>query len=133
MLCAMMREPFAGSPELAGRCREFSADRGYDQEGLKKELWDDYGVRPLIDTWPLWREERMRFLIRLFPLANTGQSGHPFYLFCDGPVTGRGLPWPETAGHGADSPPDHAIHRDNVAGDIVPLVTRLPFPGLITL
>jgi len=45
-------------PELAERCGEFSADRGYDQEGLKEDLWEDYAIRPLIDTRLLWREEK---------------------------------------------------------------------------
>ena len=58
VLCAMVKELFAEVPELAERCGEFSADRGYDQEGLKEDLWEDYAIRPLIDTRLLWREEK---------------------------------------------------------------------------
>ena len=58
VLCAMVKELFAEVPELADRCGEFSADRGYDQEGLKEDLWEDYAIRPLIDTRLLWREEK---------------------------------------------------------------------------
>ena len=58
MLCSIVRELFEGSPEQAGRCREFSADRRHDQGCLKKDLWEGYGVRPLIDTWLLWQEEK---------------------------------------------------------------------------
>ena len=40
---------------LAGRCREFSADRGYDQEALKRWLGDAHRIRPPIDIRLLWR------------------------------------------------------------------------------
>jgi len=52
----MIDELFAASPALQDRCQDFSADRGLDAGGLKKKLWDDYQVRPLIDTRELWRE-----------------------------------------------------------------------------
>ena len=42
---------------LAQRCREFSADRGYDQAELKRWLWDAHRIRPLIDIRMLWRED----------------------------------------------------------------------------
>lgn len=49
---------FEQSPELAARCRDFSADRGLDSGKLKARLWDEYRIRPLIDTRELWREEK---------------------------------------------------------------------------
>jgi len=55
---SMVEEVFEGSPELARRCRTFSADRGLDSGPLKAKLWDDYQVRPLIDTRERWREEK---------------------------------------------------------------------------
>ena len=58
VLCKMVKELFAQVPALGERCREFSADRGYDQGGLKASLWEDYAIRPLIDTRLLWREEK---------------------------------------------------------------------------
>ena len=42
-------------PALAQRCREFSADRGYDQAELKRCLWDEHRIRPPIDIRLLWR------------------------------------------------------------------------------
>ena len=42
---------------VAGRCRDFSADRGLDSGALKARLWDEWRIRPLIDTRMLWREE----------------------------------------------------------------------------
>ena len=44
-------------PALAKRCREFSADRGYDQAELKRWLWDAHRIRPPIDIRLLWRED----------------------------------------------------------------------------
>ena len=46
------------TPELAKRCRDFSADRGLDSGGLKEKLWDQYGIRPLIEPRELWKQER---------------------------------------------------------------------------
>ncbi|MYJ52127.1 MAG: transposase, partial [Gammaproteobacteria bacterium] len=56
--CGVWGFSVAEEPELEKRCREFSADRGYDQEGLKKELWERHGVRPLIDTRLMWQDEK---------------------------------------------------------------------------
>ena len=52
-LTALLRD----EPALARRCSEFSADRGYDQEELKRMLWEDHAIRPLIDIRMLWRED----------------------------------------------------------------------------
>lgn len=57
-LRAMIHELMQESPQLAERCRDFSADRGLDSGKTKALLWDDYRIRPLIDTRELWREER---------------------------------------------------------------------------
>ena len=58
VLSGMVADLFAQTPLLAQRCKDFSADRGLDQEALKAQLWDEYGIRPLIDTRELWREEK---------------------------------------------------------------------------
>ena len=58
VLRRMIRATFAETPELAERCKDFSADRGLDSGETKALLWDDYRIRPLIDTRELWREEK---------------------------------------------------------------------------
>ena len=58
VLSEMVRGLLAKDRDLAGRCSDFSADRGLDGGPLKKMLWDDHGVRPLIDTRLTWREEK---------------------------------------------------------------------------
>ena len=57
-LRALIEETFEQTPELAARCQDFSADRGLDCGETKALLWDDYRIRPLIDTRALWREEK---------------------------------------------------------------------------
>lgn len=57
-LRAMIKELFAETPGLAQRCGDFSADRGLDSAETKALLWDEYAIRPLIDTRELWREEK---------------------------------------------------------------------------
>ncbi len=47
-----------GMAEIAQRCETFSADRGLDCTKTKRMLWDDYRIRPFIDTRQLWREEK---------------------------------------------------------------------------
>ena len=54
----MIRETFSQTPTLADICKDFSADRGLDCGKTKAMLWDDYGIRPLIDTRLMWREEK---------------------------------------------------------------------------
>ncbi len=54
----MIRELMGETPELAERCRDFSADRGLDSGQTKALLWDEYQIRPLLDTRQMWREER---------------------------------------------------------------------------
>ncbi|MDE0291569.1 MAG: transposase [Candidatus Dadabacteria bacterium] len=49
---------FAKDSELKNRCRYLSADRGLDSGPLKKKLWEDWGIRPIIDSRELWREEK---------------------------------------------------------------------------
>ena len=57
-LSAMIKRLFAEDRGLAERCADFSADRGLDSAEIKKTLWDDHSIRPLIDTRLLWREEK---------------------------------------------------------------------------
>jgi len=57
-LRAMIGETFEEIPELVGRCKDFSADRGLDSAQTKALLWDAYQIRPLIDSREMWREEK---------------------------------------------------------------------------
>ena len=58
VLAAGVEDLFAAEPELASRCEDFCADRGLDSAALKERLWEGHGVRPVVDTRELWREEK---------------------------------------------------------------------------
>jgi len=57
-LRSMIKETFEETPQLAERCDDFTADRGLDCGETKALLLDKYGIRPVIDTRELWREEK---------------------------------------------------------------------------
>ena len=43
---------------MADRCDDFSADRGLDNVPQKKQLWDKWTIRPLVDTRLMWKAEK---------------------------------------------------------------------------
>jgi hypothetical protein len=43
-------------PEIIARCEYGIADRGYDDGKLITELWDRYGIKPVIDIRNLWKD-----------------------------------------------------------------------------
>lgn len=57
-LRTLIHDLFSQTPLLGERCQTFSADRGLDSGTTKALLWDEYAIRPLIDTRELWREEK---------------------------------------------------------------------------
>ena len=46
----------AERPEVLEACEYFTADRGYDDGKLNSSLFDDHGIKPVIDTRNLWRD-----------------------------------------------------------------------------
>ena len=54
----LLEDMFAASPDLAGRCTDLSADRGYDSGPLKETLWETWQIRPIIDVRMMWRQEK---------------------------------------------------------------------------
>lgn len=57
-LRTMIHEVFEETPQLADRCKDFSADRGLDSGETKALLFDQYGVKPVIDIRQLWKDEK---------------------------------------------------------------------------
>jgi len=45
-------------PWLVERTQYLSADKGYDSKENNQELWDRYGIKPVIDIRATWQEER---------------------------------------------------------------------------
>ena len=58
ILPKMLETLFARAPQMADRCDDFSADRGLDSAPQKKQLWDKWSIRPLIDTRLMWRVKK---------------------------------------------------------------------------
>jgi hypothetical protein len=46
----------ADHPELAARAEELSADKGYDSAANNRELYDDHGIKPVIDKRTMWKD-----------------------------------------------------------------------------
>ncbi len=57
-LDGLLSRTFDETPELAGRCTDLRADRGYDSGPLNRRLMDTWGIRPVIDTRLMWRDEK---------------------------------------------------------------------------
>ena len=43
-------------PELIERCETLAADRGYDDIKLHEKLWNEHGIKPIIDIRNMWKE-----------------------------------------------------------------------------
>jgi hypothetical protein len=43
-------------PGIVGRCEYLTADKGLDDTELNTMLWDEYGIKPLIDIRNCWRD-----------------------------------------------------------------------------
>ncbi len=50
-------------PDLVERCEVLVGDRGYDSRRFVSELWDEYGIKPVVDIRNHWRDgEQTRLL-----------------------------------------------------------------------
>jgi len=45
----MMKELQKKHPDIVETCKSLVADKGYDSNPNNKFLWDDYGIKPIID------------------------------------------------------------------------------------
>jgi len=45
-------------PEVVERCGVLTADRGLDSGPVNEHLFDEYSIKPVIDTRSLWRDEK---------------------------------------------------------------------------
>jgi hypothetical protein len=59
----MIEELDRKHPELIEKCETMVADRGYDDTKLYVKLWDNYGIKPVIDIRNMWKDgEKIRQL-----------------------------------------------------------------------
>jgi len=74
--------------EIHGGAKELSADKGYDSAENNKELYDDHGIKPVIDKRRMWRDEKYKNLFGerydVFSYDETGK------LYCSCPSERKG-------------------------------------------
>jgi hypothetical protein len=49
-------------PEIHKDIRELSGDKGYDSEDNFRQLYDEHGIKPVIDIRRMWRDKETRLL-----------------------------------------------------------------------
>ncbi|MCY0900296.1 MAG: transposase [Firmicutes bacterium] len=69
--------------------RVLSADRGYDATAFVASLWDDDGIKPVIDIRNLWKDGEAT---RLVPGYDTVTDNYRGDVFCHHPETGTAHP-----------------------------------------
>jgi hypothetical protein len=73
-------------PELVEQAQTLAADKGLDDTKLIRQLWDDCGIRPVIDIRNLWKDgEPTR---RVSHLSNVVYD-HRGTVFCHCPTSGE--------------------------------------------
>lgn len=72
-------------PDLLERCKYFTADRGYDDSKFLCKLWDDYGIKPVIDIRNMWKDGEETRLLEGRENVVYDYRGH-VYCYC--PLTG---------------------------------------------
>jgi hypothetical protein len=87
----VMTELFAAlketHPEIIERCDHAMFDKGYDSKGRICELWDKYGIKPIIDIKNMWRDGETTKLINNEKIKNVTYD-YKGTVFCHCPDTG---------------------------------------------
>lgn len=72
----------ADHPEMMERCEYGIADRGYDDGKLIQRLWDEYGIKPVIDIRNLWKDgEQTKAVGRVWNVVYSYDGR----VFCENP------------------------------------------------
>jgi hypothetical protein len=71
-------------PELLARCEEMSGDKAYDDTDLIKSLWDDHGIKPVIDIRNMWKNGEETSVFNGWPNVVYDYKG---VVYCHCPVT----------------------------------------------
>ena len=68
-------------PELVGEAQELVADKAYDDTKWITVLWDDYGIKPLIDIRSMWKDgEETRLVSGMENVVYDGRGA--VYCYC---------------------------------------------------
>lgn len=74
-------------PEIIERCDHAMFDKGYDSKDRICELWDKYGIKPIIDIKNMWRDGEASKLINNKNVKNVTYN-YKGTVFCHCPETG---------------------------------------------
>jgi hypothetical protein len=77
-------------PDIAEDADELSADKGYDSADNKATLYDDYGIKPVIDHRQLWKEEPDKPRVLFGDRADVVLYDELGTLYCQCPSERRG-------------------------------------------
>ncbi len=75
-------------PTIIERCKECTADRGYDDGKLIVKLWDDYKIKPVIDIRNLWKDQDTTRLLGDYTNVSYNYKG-TIYCYCPKKETQR--------------------------------------------
>lgn len=74
--------------EVASRVEEMACDKAYDSAANNAALYDDHGIKPIIDNRKLWKDENRRTLCpERYDVFSYDESGR---VFCTCPSERRG-------------------------------------------
>jgi len=57
-LLPMVETMKATHPEMVERCETLSADKGLESGLVNEKLWEEHGVKPIIDSRTMWKDEK---------------------------------------------------------------------------
>lgn len=81
MLKPLIEKTRRKHPQVLKKSQELTADKGYDDEDHHRLLWDEYGIKPLIDIRNMWKDGETTRL--LYPQrADTMVYDYEGTVFC---------------------------------------------------
>ncbi len=88
----LMREMFVSlnkvHPELIERCEHALFDKGYDSKENICDLWNKYGIKPIIDIRNMWRDGEKTKQLKSKKILNVTYD-YKGTVFCHCPKTGE--------------------------------------------
>lgn len=75
-------------PDLVEDCEYGMGDKGYDSTDTIVKLWDDYGIKPIIDIRNMWKDGEESRLLKSKNISNI-TFNYKGTVFCHCPTTGE--------------------------------------------
>lgn len=83
---ALLDETRQKHPEIMERAETMMGDRGYDDTKLIKRLWDEDGIKPVIDMREMWQDRDSTRLMEGYTNVTYSEKGQ---IYCHCPVSGK--------------------------------------------